>query len=211
MLVGVGIPTIDGKVHANTLDSLVAETLLGFNQGVHFLPVWEFCNGLIHVARTRIAHKFLESKADCLVFVDSDISWKGGDLIRLASRPEDVIGGTYRTKTEEVVFHVRGAPQKHGDVLKVEGVPTGFLKISRRAFETIDAEPYRDGDGVDRKFYFPTGVLDGELWGEDYGFCRLWRKSGGDVFLDPSLRVRHHDGPRTYDGDVLEWLNGADH
>lgn len=208
MLVCVAIPTIDGKVHANTLDSLVAETLLGFNQGVHFLAVWEFGNSLINVARNKLARKFLDTaQADCMVFVDSDISWKAGDLIRLVKRPEDVIGGTYRAKTDEVKFHVRGIPEQAGDVLKVEGVPTGFLKITRRALETINAAPYTDGSGRQMRDYFPVGIHEGEMWGEDYGFCRLWRESGGSVFLDPSLNVRHHDGTRTYAGDVSKWLD----
>src|SRR5690606_37887614 len=79
MLVCVGIPTIDGKLHANLVDSLLAETLLGHTQGVHFLVRSEMGCSLIGAARNKLAKWFLDTtQADCLVFVDSDISWPGG-------------------------------------------------------------------------------------------------------------------------------------
>lgn len=210
MLVCVGIPSMDGKPYASTVDSLLAEQLLGYGQGVHFLLLWEIGCSLIGVARNKIAHRFInETKADCLVFVDSDISWKGGELARLAKQPHDVIGGTYRTKQDEVKFHVRGTPEKIDGLYKVDGLPGGFLKISRSAFERIQANPYTDDSGRAMRDYFPTGYMMGQIWGEDYGFCRQWTLSGGDVWLDPTIRLRHHDGNRFYDGDFEPWLEGV--
>lgn len=207
MLVCVGIPSIDGKPCAGTVDSLLAETVLGFGQGVHFLVMWEIGCSLIGPARNKLARRFLDTKeAACLVFVDADISWKGGELARLAKSEHDVIGGTYRTKQDEVKFHVRGTPEKVGDLYKVDGLPGGFLKISRAAFERCEASHYTDENGREMRDYFPTGYMDGMIWGEDYGFCRLYRQSGGEIWLDPSIRLRHHDGNRFYDGDFEPWL-----
>jgi hypothetical protein len=212
MLVCVGIPSIDGKVCANTTDSLLAEQFLGFQQGVHFLVVWESGCSLIGVARNKIAKRFLDTKeADCLVMIDSDISWKGGDLAKLAKRPHDVVGCTYRSKTDDVQFHLRGDPEWCGDLLRVDGIPGGFMKISRHALETMKAEPYREDSGREMRNWFPTGMHDGELWGEDYGFCRQWRETGGEVFLDPSIKLRHHGGMQVYTGDPLEWLESVSH
>lgn len=209
MLVCVGIPSIDGKPCAQTVDSLLAEQVLGYGQGVHFLVMWEIGCSLIGVARNRLAHRFLETKeADCLIFVDSDISWKGGDLARLAKQPHDVIGGTYRTKRDEMKFHVRGTPEKVGDLYKVDGLPGGFLKISRDAFAKVKANPYKDENGHDMRDFFPTGYVDGQIWGEDYGFCRMWRETGEPVWLDPTIKLRHHDGGRAFTGDFDEWLAG---
>ncbi len=81
MLVCIGLPCIDGRPYAGTVDSLLAEQLLGYRKGVHFLILWEIGCSLIGVARNRIADRFLnETKADALIFVDADISWKAGDL-----------------------------------------------------------------------------------------------------------------------------------
>lgn len=207
MLVCVGIPCIDGRPYASTVDSLLAETVLGFEQGVHFLVLWEVGCSLIGPARNKIARRFLDiPQAACLIFVDADISWKGGELARLAKSEHDVIGGTYRTKQDEVKFHVRGTPEKVGGLYKVDAVPGGFMKISRSAFDRCEANPYADESGREMRDYFPTGYIDGQIWGEDYGFCRLWRQSGGEVWLDPSIRLRHHDGNRFYDGDFEPWL-----
>jgi hypothetical protein len=207
MLVCVGIPTIDGKPCSNTVDSLLAEQFLGFREGVHFLVLWEIGCSLIGLARNKIAKRFLDiPQADCLVFVDSDISWKGGDLTKLAKRPEDVVGGTYRAKRDDDYYHVRGDPVPHGDLYKVEGLPGGFIKISRKALETIDANPYKDEYGKDMKDWFPTGFHEGRMFGEDYGFCRLWTATGGTVWLDASIKLRHHDGLRAFHGDPEKWL-----
>lgn len=206
MLVCVGIPTIDGKPCAQTVDSLLAEQFLGAKQGVHYLILWEIGCSMIGVARNKIARRFLNTKADCLVFVDSDISWSGGDLTKLAQRPEKVIGGTYRAKREDDYYHVRGMPEQRGDLWKVDGLPGGFLKIAREAFEAIPAAVYQDADGTETHDYFPTGMHDGAIWGEDYGFCRLWREAGGEVFLDAKLKLRHHDGLKAYVGDPEAWI-----
>lgn len=206
MLVCVGIPTIDGKPCAQTVDSLLAEQFLGIQQGVHLMVLWEIGCSMIGVARNKIARRFLDTEADCLVFVDSDISWTGGDLAKLAKRPEPVVGGTYRAKRDDDYYHVRGTPEKHGDLWKVDGLPGGFLKIAREAFEAIPAAEYEDLDGTKTKDFFPTGMHNGAIWGEDYGFCRLWREAGGSVWLDASLKLRHHDGLKAYVGDPEKWV-----
>src|SRR5690606_40119457 len=83
----VGIPTIDGKLHANLVDALLADTLLGHAQGVHFLVKSEMGCSLIGAARNKLARWFLDTpQADALIFVDSDISWKCGALTALAKR-----------------------------------------------------------------------------------------------------------------------------
>lgn len=208
MLVCVAIPTIDGKVCAQTVDSLLAEQVLA--QGVHFLVMWEVGCSLIGMARNRLARRFLDvPQADAIVFIDADISWKAGELARLATRPEEVIGGTYRAKHEGSGFHVFGRTKKAGDLYKVDGLPGGFLKISRGAFAKINAKKYLDQADVLTSDYFPTGFHRGRIYGEDYGFCRLWRRSGGTVWLDPSFTLNHHDGGTVYTGDARAWLEKA--
>lgn len=207
MLVCVGIPSIDGKVCAQTVDSLLAEQLLASQQGVHILVQWQIGCSLIGLARNRLARAFLDiPQAKCLVMVDADISWKAGELARLAQMPQQVIGATYRAKRDKEQWHVFGEAVPVGDLYRVDGLPGGFLKIDRSAFEAITPQRYADEAGKVWADYFPTGFHDGRFYGEDYGFCRLWREMGGDVWLDPSIRLRHHDGQRAFTGDPGEWL-----
>jgi len=208
MLICVGIPVHDGKPCAQTVDSLLAEQVLAIQQGVHLLVQWQIGVALIGVARNRLARAFLDvPEADCMVMLDADIGWTAGDLVRLARRPQDVIGGTYRAKRTAEQWHVFGTPQKVGDLYRVDGLPGGFLKISRKALESIPANRYRDSADHEWADYFPTGFHDGRFYGEDYGFCRLWRETGGDVWLDPSICLRHYGGQQCYAGDPRQWLD----
>lgn len=207
MIVYVGVPVIDGKPYAAMVDSLLAEQLRCFREGVYLLVDWEPGCSLIGHARNRIADRFLKTKeAECIVFVDADISWRPGILLKLAKRPHDVIGGTYRAKRPDTYFHVLEPVVPHGQFYRVDGLPGGFLKISRNAFETIKPTMYGDEAGNAFGDYFPTGLIDGRLYGEDHGFCKLWRDTGGTVWLDPGIRLRHHDGLHLFDGDPAAWL-----
>jgi hypothetical protein len=208
LIVYVGIPVIDGKPFAALVDSLLAEQLRGFHEGVHFYIDWEIGCSLIGHARNKIANRFLAFKqSDTLVFVDSDISWKGGSLINLARRDQPVVGGTYRTKTDlETVFHVRGPLEPHRDLISVHGLPGGFLKVTRDALSCIQAATYTTLEDLPMHDFFPSGVVDGVYWGEDYGFCQLCLKAGLKLWLDPAIMLRHHDGNRYYEGDPAKWI-----
>lgn len=208
----IGIPVIDGKPHYATVDALLAEQFLAREEGVHLLVEWEVGCSLIGDARNRLAKRFLATKgASCIVFVDADISWPAGSLLSLAKQRKDVIGATYRTKTDdEIRFHVHGNAEKSGKLFKVGGLPGGFIKISRRAFGRMSPRAYMGGDGTPTRDFFPMGWHRGCYYGEDYGFCRLYRRSGGIIWLDPTIRLRHHDSMSSYEGDPLEWLRSRD-
>ena len=207
MIIHIGIPVIDGKPYAGTVDSLLAEQLFGFQKGIHLLVDWEIGCSLIGHARNRIVKRFLaQNECACLIFVDADISWRPGVLTALAQRDEQVIGGTYRAKRDDERFHYFGDPEQVGDLYRVLGLPGGFMKISRDVFSKIRPNAYLEDDGSATSDFFPTGFHEGRFYGEDYGFCRLWRETGGDVWLDPSIQLRHHDGCRVYEGNVRKHL-----
>ena len=210
MLICVGIPTIDGKVCAATVDSLLAEQVRARGQGDALLILWQCGTSLIGVARNKIAMQFIDTPgASVLVFVDSDISWKCGDLLKLAHMPQDVIGATYRAKEPDEHYHVFMPAEKEGELYKVRGIPGGFMKINRHAFENVGAYPYKERNGTTMLDWFPTGLnlADGVLYGEDYGFCRIWREQGGTVWLDPSIQLKHWESAaRCFTGDPKAWL-----
>jgi hypothetical protein len=207
------MPDIDGKPHWKTVDSLLAEQLFCSQVGVHLLVEWEVGCSLIGDARNKLAKRFLARK-ECreMVFVDADISWPPGSLHALVKTRKDVIGGTYRPKQDEVRFHIHGKVERRGPLYSVGGLPGGFIKIGRRAFNRMipKAKAYLASDDTVTHDFFPMGFYRGTYYGEDYGFCRLWRQCGGEVFLDPRLRVRHHEAGHVYEGDPHEWLRSRD-
>jgi len=88
-------------------------------------------------------------------------------------------------------------------IVEVEYIGTGLMLISRKVFETIkkNVKQYRcDQDKIgsimfgDPIYDFWQAIIDDEserLLSEDYQFCKLWRQSGGKIYLAPYVRVQH--------------------
>lgn len=96
--------------------------------------------------------------------------------------------------------------------IEIASAPTGFLCLKRQAFYRMAAhgvvKKIRSMQGIGDDVlpwlydWFPVEVddQDGILWSEDYNFCRLYRQTGGRIWLDPAIRLRHI-GHKAYDGD----------
>lgn len=211
----VAIPAYDGKVGIETARSLLNEQgaalALGIELQVGMLPG---CS-LITMGRNQMVADFLATDCDRMVFVDADVSWNPGDLIRLALHPVDVVGGAYRYKKHAEDYPVRwlDKPELWADpetgLLEVESVPGGFLAISRRALDTLrEAHPERayQHEGRDFHGFFHAPVEAGRIWGEDTAFCNDWRKAGGQVWLDPALTLTHTGNLQQFTGCIGDWL-----
>lgn len=94
--------------------------------------------------------------------------------------------------------------------VEIAHAPTGFLCIKRECFQRMIASgqvakieamaSVRDEVLPWLYDFFWTGVEDGILWSEDYGFCRRWRGMGGQVWCDPAIKLTHM-GMHAYRGD----------
>jgi len=211
----VAIPAYDGKVGIETVRSLLNEqraaALLDIELQVGLLPG---CS-LITMGRNQLVADFLASDCDRLVFVDADVSWNPGELLKLASHPVDVVGGAYRYKKPAEDYPIRWLERDElwadpeTGLLEVDSVPGGFLAISRKAFEVLrEAHPGRAYEHEGRAFhgYFHAPVEAGRIWGEDTAFCNDWRKAGGQVWLDPELHLTRTGGLQQFAGCVGDWL-----
>lgn len=216
MHVFVAIPAYDGKITAPTLDALMAEQLLA-REGDDVLDVRVLsgCSS-IPAARNSLLADFEASSADRLFFLDSDIAWRAGALMRLAYAPYDVIGGAYRNKREAVAYVVRWLPEggplwaDGWGALEVAGLGAGFLSLSRKALAAMRAampeRVYRDGE---REIYAYCDMpfADGTMWGEDLRLCELMRRAGVPIHVDPELELSHVAGPGVaFKGRLGDWL-----
>lgn len=213
MRIFVAVPAYDGKVCVETTDALLAESLLAFHQGhvldIRFLPG---CSA-IHSARNALVGDFLESGADRMVFVDADVRWQPGDLLKLAQMPHDLIGGAYRHKRPEESYIVHWddeVPELYADehgALKVKGLGCGFLAISRACLKKMQGEDRFYQDNGRKLFAFFDMPFDGVLWGEDLRFCHMARKAGVICHVLPELELTHVGGPFAhYTGRLGDWL-----
>ena len=157
--------------------------------------------GNCHVddARNDVVHTFLASDCTDLVFLDADVTWRPEDLARLFLHDADVVGGVYPYRREgrglEMPVRLsRGNPRPNDDgLLEVDGLPTGFLRISRHVLERLakDAKTYPGKDGKPVAIIFERTLIDGTRWGGDLHFCNLWRATGGKVYADMEIVLGH--------------------
>ncbi len=219
MNISVGLPIYDGKLAFQLAGCLLTEVVLAEKLGhkitVRFLTS---CTNLA-MGRNQIVKDFLDSGDDRLVFVDADITFEPGDLIKIAHYPQDLVGGIYRFKLKDgleaypfAVMQGEGFEElrtnAHG-LLRAKMVPTGFMSISPNVFAKFrETFPDRDYQSRDANIfcYFQIPYKDGYLYTEDGYFCEEWRDMGGEIFMDPELTLTHWDGNIPYKGHLGNWL-----
>lgn len=217
MNISVGLPVYDSKLHYEVASCLLTETRIAQEMGdrlmVRFLPS---CTNLA-MGRNQIVKDFMDSGDDRLVFLDADVTYEPGKLVRIAHYPEEFVGGAYRYKTKEEDYPVAWLEDEehrllqaneHG-LLRVKMVPTGFLSLSRSVFEKFsEKHSGRDYESRDsRTFcYFQIPYSKGVLYTEDAYFCEEWRDMGGKIYLDPEINLSHWDGNLPYPGHIGNWL-----
>lgn len=207
----VAIPAYDRKVTCETARSLLNEqgaaALAGVEMQVSFVPG----SSLITQARNQAVRDFINSDADRLIFIDADVAWEVGSILKIAGHPVDFCGGAYRYKDEEEGYPVGWLDKDElwadpaTGLLDVGMLPGGFLSLSRDVFTKLAAaHPDRvynfHGHAFQAFFHCPPGD------GEDGAFCRDWRDIGGQIWLDPELTLTHVDGGRQYPGHIGNWL-----
>lgn len=213
MKISVSIPVYDGKLQMQSVACLLAETsianALGIELKVNFMPA---CTNLA-LGRNQLVKEFLASDADKLVFLDADVTFDSGALVRLAMHPVDFVGGAYRlkTNTERYPIHLLQEPKELGPngIVEVAMVPTGFLCLTRKVFETFEAGypgRYYTIDDVKNYCYFQIPYHDGALYTEDSYFCKEWREIGGQIYLDPTPTLTHWQFNTPYKGQFESWI-----
>lgn len=206
----IGTPSYDGRLDVWYVNSLMSTILVGRELGIEVIPVWVSFDSLVQRARNDTIAIALESGVDCLVFIDSDIEWTPDDFFKLVLSGKDVIGGTYRKKSDEEQYVLKiGCESKVDEfgLLKVAGLGTGFMKISRQALLSLWAasEPYIDPKDNSEKRLVCNVVVDaGDLVSEDIHMCRQLSYLGYDVYLNTTITC-NHVGTKKFTGNFSQW------
>ncbi len=222
MKIFVAIPVYDGKLQIQTVKCLLEEQVLASGIGdvlsVTFLPS---CSVPAH-GRNRLVADFMKSGFDRLVFLDADVTFEGGSLLKLAHQPVDFVGGAYRFKAKDERYPVSWLPgptlqADPNGLLEVNWIPTGFSSYSREMFQKFREKfPEREyeHDGQILFCYFQMIFADRIMHSDDTYFCKEWRSIGGKVLLDPEITLTHWDFNTPYIGHIGNWLrkqNGIEH
>lgn len=210
------VPTMT-RPYQQTLDAIAGSVEVLDSAGYEHYMVTEIGCPYISAARATMLRKALDIKADVIVFIDHDVSWKPQDLIKLIQAEGDVVAGLYRFKKDGPEHYMGvlddnadGSVKLRGDgCIKATLVPAGFLKVTRNAVNRfMQAYPHlvygeASSPSVD---LFNHGAHKGAWWGEDYSFCRNWTDAGGDIWIVPDVSLTHHSADKDYPGNYHEFL-----
>lgn len=216
MKIFVAIPIYDGSLSAIVAKCLMEEHAVARGVGDEFQV--KFLPGCSHPAmgRNQLAQDFLDSGCDRMFFLDADITWEIGEIIKLCHAPWDFVGGVYRYKKAIESYPVGWLPPEehrpapHKDLIEVQTLPGGFVSLSRNVFEQIKKSNPNDSYehfGKVSHCYFDMPFDGTRLWGEDARFCKKWRETGGRIYLKPDLTLGHWDfAPTPFVGNMTKWL-----
>lgn len=203
----------DGSLSIYYVDSLTNSMRGAASRNVELYPVYLTNDVLIQRARNSLIAIAIEADVDDLIWIDSDIQWQPDDIFRLLEYPVDVVGGTYRKKTDEEQYpvQVRGNSipiDPATGLLEVDGLGTGFLRLSRKALQAVwndsGAKKYQNKGKIE-KWICEILVENEEVIGEDIVLCHKLQRLGFKIYLDPLLTC-NHVGQKVYAGNFAEYL-----
>jgi len=180
----ISTPMYGGQCTGVYVQSLI--NLIGIlgNKGYKTSCAFMFNESLITRARCNMAHQFLQTDADYLFWIDSDIRFRAEDAVKMLEADVDVIGGIYPKKEINWQTVKKAALEGKEDLQKYTGsfvvnllnndasltvpvdqpcevsaIGTGFMLIKRDVFEKL--KPHTE------KYVSDMSHLAGE---EIYGF-----------------------------------------
>lgn len=223
----VAIPAYTGFVHVETAHCVNVEVYEALNRNIPFLVTFHEQDPIISRCRNSMVANFLASDPKVftdMIFLDADVGFSPGSLVKLAQYPVDIVGAVYPFRRDPLGFPVQLLKDKTPDpthgLIQVAGVAAGCLRISRKALEkmveTFPELQYEE-DNVPQKHtwaffdFVRRPNKDGKniFCGEDYVFCALAREAGFNVWVDPDMSMQHV-GAKKFIGHLGDYLKAQE-
>jgi choline kinase len=193
----IGTPSYDGRIDVWFANSLVQTVKMAEKKGIFVHAIYTSYDSLVQRARNSLIKLAIDGKYDDLFFIDSDTEWEPEWFFNLLERPEPIVGGALIKKTDKEGYTVKLVDKKlkyseDKKLLEVDGVGTGFMKVSKFAFDKLwlASDPYTS-EGEQHRMVFDIKVENGDLISEDYVLCNKWKALGYKVWLDPTITCNH--------------------
>jgi hypothetical protein len=172
-----------GGIAKNNYTISMQNLLVKLSQRGHSITTTTIGNeSLITRARNTLAHKFMSSDCDALLFIDADHGWDSDDVARMIEEGKDLIGAIYPMKGlnwENIRAAVLAGKQNLEEYsgifainllsesqefnsqkpFKVKDIGTGMMFVTRKVFEDLKphCKQYKNNNVGD------TGVQFGEM------------------------------------------------
>lgn len=134
-----------------------------------------------------------------IFWIDSDIEWTVEDFMKLYNSDLDVVSGLYALdqfgKVAVNYPNNHGVPTSvnkvefilHEQPVEVGGVGFGFVCMKSGVFESIPRPWFLIG----RVQWSPDSDMKVNV-GEDYSWCGKAQQAGYKIYVNPTVKVRHH-------------------
>jgi choline kinase len=207
----IGTPSYDGRIDVWFANSLVSTVKMSYEKDIHVHAIYTSYDSLIQRARNSLFRLALEGGYDDLFFIDSDVEWEPEWFFRLLERPEPIVGCALIKKADNEGYTVKLVNKNlkwsnDKKLLEVDGVGTGFMKVSRFALEKLwEMSDKYISEGEEHRMICDIRVENGDLISEDYIVCRKWQDLGYKIWLDPTITI-NHIGIKKYKGDFNAFI-----
>lgn len=208
----IGTPALDGKVQAWYTDSLCNSIKVCAANGIDLQPVILIDESILPMARNELLNIAYQANFESIVFIDSDQIWDPVALLDIINSNYDVIGLPVVSKTDEPGnFNVKlkNLDQIQTDEegnIKVNGIGTGFLKLSRKALEALwNSNPSITFRGKELKLICEYATSYNEFIGEDIYLCNKLTELEFDIWVNPKSTCAHI-GNKVWIGDFSHFL-----
>lgn len=208
----IGTPSYDGRIDVWFANSLLGTVKMAIEKGIHVHAIYTSYDSLIQRARNSLVRLALQGEYDDLFFIDSDCEWEPEWFFRLLERPEPIVGGALIKKSDNEGYTVKLTDKnlkwsEDNKLIEVEGVGTGFMKISRFALEKLweISAPYMS-EGEEHRMICDIKVENGDLISEDYILGNKWQSLGYRVWLDPTITL-NHIGTKKFKGNFKNFID----
>ena len=193
----IATPSYDGKIDVWYANSLAQTILLGIQNNIFFQAIYMSYDALVQRARNDLVGIAIENDYDYILWIDADMEWDPQKALELIQSDYDVIGLPVIKKSPyQELYNIKIKPedlvQDENGLIKVDSIGTGFLKMSRPAFQYLwdNSEPYVHNE-QDRRWIFDVKIQDGDIISEDVLVCQKLREGGFDIYIDPSSTCNH--------------------
>ena len=207
----IGTPSYDGRIDVWFANSLVQTVKIAEKEGIFVHAIYTSYDSLVQRARNSLIKLAIDGGYDDLFFIDSDTEWEPEWFFNILNRPEPIVGGALIKKTDKEGYTVKLVDKKlkyseDRKLLEVDGVGTGFMKVSKFAFDKLwEASDEYTSEGEKHRMVFDIKVENGDLISEDYVLCNKWKALGYKVWLDPTITC-NHIGIKKFKGDFKKFI-----
>jgi hypothetical protein len=207
----IGTPSYDGRIDVWFANSLIATVKQAEKKGIFVHAIYTSYDSLIQRARNSLVRLALTGGYDDLFFIDSDCEWEPEWFFRLLDRPEPIIGGALVKKSDKEGYTVKLIDKdlkwsEDKKLIQVDGVGTGFMKISRFALEKLwDISDKYMSEGEEHRMICDIKVENGDLISEDYILGNKWKSLGYKIWLDPTITL-NHIGTKKFKGNFNKFI-----